>query len=166
MKRKCFAPVEKSDARVLILGSMPGVESLRQNQYYAFKHNKFWQIMSELIGFENSLSYEKRCAVLVENRIALWDVLADCHRPGSLDSAISQEQANDFESFFREHKNLQAIFFNGQKAGQCFKKHVLKKLPTLCASLKITVLPSTSPANAGTKYDAKLKAWREILDYI
>ena len=85
---RSFAYSADENARVLILGSMPGAESLRQQQYYAFKHNAFWRIMGELYGFPVETPYPERLAILKAHRIALWDVLAECERPGSLDSSI------------------------------------------------------------------------------
>jgi len=155
---RSFAPVCSPDARVLILGSMPGKESLRQKQYYAHPSNGFWKIMGELVGAHPSLSYEERLEVLRSSGIALWDVLASCVRESSLDSHIRKESANDFASFFASHPHITQVFFNGAKAEQSFRKFVLGKqaLPALA----FCRLPSTSPAHAGMRYADKLRAWR------
>ncbi len=153
-----FAPVATPDARVLILGSMPGVASLEATQYYAFERNVFWKIMGELFDTDPQLDYPLRLQKLTENRIALWDVIQSCHRPGSLDSAISEDglETNDFNGFFKKHPHISHVFFNGQKAAGLFKK---KLLPGLAGEYEYCVMPSTSPANAATSYAVKLEKW-------
>jgi TDG/mug DNA glycosylase family protein len=158
-----FAPVSNVDASVLILGSMPGKKSLKENEYYALPQNAFWKIMGELAGAGISVLYEERLRILKTSGIALWDVLASCERgESSLDSRIRKESANDFESFFAQHPHITRVFFNGSKAEQSFKKHVQGKqeLPPL----KFQRLPSTSPAHAGMRYEDKLQAWRAIIN--
>jgi len=153
-----FDPVARPDARVLILGSMPGVASLEATEYYAFPRNVFWRIMGELYGANPQLGYLSRLQVLKENHIALWDVIQTCHRPGSLDSAISDEgmETNDFKRFFKNHPHISHVFFNGQKAATLFKKRVT---PGLDGQYGYRLMPSTSPANAATSYEGKLEAW-------
>ena len=156
-----FAPVSDDDASVLILGSMPGKESLKQQQYYAHPSNAFWKIMGEVVGAYPSLPYQGRLDALRASGIALWDVLASCKRETSLDSHIRNETANDFASFFAQHPHITQVFFNGSKAEQCFRKFVLEKqaLPPL----EFQRLPSTSPAHAGMSYTDKLRAWRAAI---
>jgi len=156
----CFLPVSDSEARVLILGSMPGKQSLAQNQYYAHPQNAFWKIMGELVGAYPHLPYESRLCLLSSAGIALWDALASCERSSSLDSHIKNEQANDFVTFFIQHPNITQIFFNGSKAEQCFKKFVQSK--QVLPPLQYCRLPSTSPAHAGMCYEDKLQAWRGV----
>jgi TDG/mug DNA glycosylase family protein len=159
---RSFAPVSNADARVLVLGSMPGKKSLEQNQYYAHPQNAFWKIMGELIGAKPDIPYEKRLHFLKSSGIALWDVLACCERLTSLDSHIKKETANDFASFFARHPHITRVCFNGSKAEQCFRKFVQSKqaLPPL----KFHRLPSTSPAHAGMRYEDKLQAWRAAIN--
>lgn len=156
----CFPPVADINSRVLILGSMPGKESLKQNHYYAHPQNAFWKILGELIGAHLQLPYEERLRKLTSSHIALWDVLASCERKSSLDTNISNEMANDFATFFVLHPHITYVFFNGTKAEKSFNKFVLgiQKLP----SLTFQRLPSTSPAHAGMRYTDKLKAWGMI----
>jgi hypoxanthine-DNA glycosylase len=160
-KSQGFAPVARPDARVLILGSMPGVASLEAGQYYAFPRNAFWKIMGDLFGAGPQLDYPSRLQILGDNRVALWDVIQACVRPGSLDSAIQDEgmQTNDFSGFFKRHPHIRVICFNGQKAAGLFRKRVA---PQLQAAYGYHVLPSTSPANAGSSYAAKLEAWSVV----
>ena len=155
-----FPPVSSADARVLILGSMPGKKSLQEKQYYALPQNAFWKIMGELAGAYPDLPYEKRLDALKDSGIALWDVLASCVRESSLDAHIRKESANDFASFFAQHPHITHVFFNGAKAEQCFKKFVQCKQPL--PPLEFRRLPSTSPAHAGMRYEEKLKTWRAI----
>ncbi len=156
---RSFPPVANADATLLILGSMPGKESLKQNQYYAHPQNAFWKIMGELVGAHQLLPYEERLHKLTTAHIALWDVLKTCERKGSLDTDIQNETPNDFTTFFRNHPRITHAFFNGAKAEQSFNKFVLDKQllpPLICQRL-----PSTSPAHAGMRYAEKLQTWRE-----
>ena len=154
-----FPPVCSTDAKLLILGSMPGKMSLEKHQYYGHPQNAFWKIMGELAGAD-SKSYQERLAALQASGIALWDVLASCKRASSLDSHIREEAANDFGTFFAQHPHITHVFFNGSKAEQSFRKFVRGKqqLPPLTYHR----LPSTSPAHAGMRYADKLRAWRAI----
>jgi hypoxanthine-DNA glycosylase len=158
---RSFPPVADAHATILILGSMPGKESLRQQQYYAHPHNAFWRIMGELTGAHPALPYPQRLQALKAAHFALWDVLHSCEREGSLDSDIAAEEANDFASFFAQHPHITHVYFNGTKAEQSFRRSVLGKqaLPPL----KLLRLPSTSPAHAGMRYEEKLKLWREAI---
>lgn len=157
-KSQGFAAVARTDARILILGSMPGAASLAAGQYYAFPRNAFWRIMGDLYGAGPQLDYRSRLRVLNDNRIALWDVIRACVRPGSLDSSILDEgmETNDFGGFFKRHPHIGHVCFNGRKAADLFGKRVE---PGLAAQFEYHVLPSTSPANAGKNYAAKLKEW-------
>jgi TDG/mug DNA glycosylase family protein len=160
---RCFAPVADADARILILGSMPGKASLAADQYYAHPRNVFWAIMGELVGAHRGLPYEDRLKILRSCGIALWDVLGSCVRKSSLDAHIEMDSAvpGDFKSFFRQHPKITQVFFNGAKAEQCFVKYVLPALRS--TALQYQRLPSTSPANAGISYEQKLLAWKCIV---
>jgi len=144
----------------LILGSIPGVESLRRQEYYAYKHNCFWKIMGELFSFDYNINYAERMNYLRQSRIALWDTVQCCVRPGSMDSDIKHARSNDFEKLFKDCPNINKVFFNGQTAHKLFIKHQKQMhLP----ELELIVLPSTSPANAAISYPKKLEAWRQII---
>ena len=157
MKSFSFAPITPDNAKILILGTMPGTKSLELNQYYGHKQNNFWKFMFEILKEKFSTDYETRTALLIKNKIALWDVLKFCDREGSLDSAIKNEIANDFETFLETHSNINTILFNGQKAAAFFKKYVhLKK------QYRLITLPSSSPANASKTFESKLEEWKII----
>jgi hypoxanthine-DNA glycosylase len=161
-----FAPVARPDARVLILGSLPGVRSIEAREYYAQPRNAFWRIMGELVGAGPELGYTARLAQLKASRIALWDVAAAAVRPGSLDTAIvhASVEANDFAGFFAGHRSIERIFFNGAKAAELYRRLVLPVLAAPQAALPGERLPSTSPAHAGLAYSRKLAAWRVVAD--
>ena len=160
---RCFEPVEDAKATILILGSMPGKESLRAGQYYAHPRNSFWPILGELVGAKPALPYEERVRVLRSAGIALWDVLESCVRATSLDSdiEIGSLVSNDFASFFSSHRKITQVFFNGVKAEDCYRKHVLPVLKGV--SVVYERLPSTSPANASIPYKRKLAAWKVVV---
>jgi len=159
-----FAPVARADAKVLILGTLPGTESLKQRRYYALKHNAFWRIMGELAGASPDLPYEERLECLKAHHIALWDVCAEAERQGALDSAIKAPKVNDFASFFASHPAIARVCFNGQTAAKLF--HKLVPVPGIPTHLIFTTLPSTSPAHASLRYEGKLARWREAIGAI
>ena len=110
-----FPPIASERSKVLILGTMPSVVSLRTGQYYANPRNIFWPIMGELFDAGPSLPYDERVEILQSVGVALWDVLQVCVRPGSLDASITEEVANDFPAFFAEHPSITHVFFNGAR---------------------------------------------------
>lgn len=153
-----FPPVSKKDARLLILGSMPGGESLRRKEYYAHPMNTFWMIMGKILDVSEKTSYEERLEILKQRKIALWDVVKSCERNGSGDSEIKKVRCNDFRKFFRNHSCLSAIFFNGQMAHKLFMKHASALLKP---EIRVIVLPSTSPANASISIKQKTAKWNK-----
>ena len=160
---RSFPPIAAPDAEALILGSMPGQASLSAKQYYAHPRNAFWPIMGKLYGFAPDAPYADRVKAIQLARIAVWDVLFTCIRPGSLDADIEPDSliANDLAEFLRHHQSIKRIFFNGTKAESCFRKHIA---PTLVASaMTCQRLPSTSPAHASLSFEQKLTDWRIIL---
>lgn len=156
-----FLPIVNSDSKILILGSIPGKESLRQHQYYAYRQNQFWNIIYSLFDTPIDDNYESRILFLKKNNIALWDVIQSCHREGSLDSNIKNEEANDFESLFNNYPNIEYVFFNGLKAYNVFKK----KVGFNFENIKFQRLESTSPANT-KKFEYKLDNWSIIKNVI
>lgn len=149
---------------MLVLGSLPGVASLGAREYYAHPRNLFWDFMGELFAAGRALPYAERCTRLTGARLAVWDVLHQAHRPGSLDSDIARDtlRPNDFAALFTAHPGLRTVAFNGGKAAELFARHVLPTLPA-SLDLRLLPLPSTSPANAGMPRATKLAAWRELV---
>ena len=159
---RSFEPISNRSARLLILGSMPGVKSLAAHQYYAHPRNAFWPIMGELYGFSADLPYARRAAALKKSGVALWDVLRDCERPGSLDSAIARGSCipNDLPAFFERHPNIRVVGFNGGEAQRIFTSSVLPRLDA--GGLTFVRLPSTSPAHT-LPLTTKAAQWRALL---
>lgn len=157
---RSFAPIADRNARVLILGSMPGRASLEAGRYYAHPQNAFWRIAAQLLRIEPDAPYGMRVQALKSARIALWDVLHSCVRQGSLDTMIEAELANDFDAFFRTHKRITHVFFNGAKAEASYRRHVLG---AMSIELQYQRLPSTSPAHASLSFARKLGAWQAVL---
>jgi double-stranded uracil-DNA glycosylase len=159
-----LAAVAQDDARVLILGSMPGKLSLAQQQYYAHPRNAFWKIIAHLFGFNADMGYSNKLLALQQHKLALWDVIQCCERQGSLDSSISNASiiSNDFVGFFAQHPHIKHIFFNGSCAYQAYHKRVKPQLAEQWQTLACTRLPSTSPAMASLTFEQKLSAWSVI----
>ncbi|MCC6202414.1 MAG: DNA-deoxyinosine glycosylase [Gammaproteobacteria bacterium] len=160
----CLQPIASADARVLILGSMPGAASLRAGQYYAHPRNAFWTILETLLDLPRDLSYEQRVAALQARYIAVWDVLAACRRRSSLDADIEPRsiRVNDFAQFFATHQAIERVCCNGAAAATLFRRHVVPRLRGN-RTLPLVRLPSTSPAHAALTLAAKVEAWRAIL---
>ena len=157
-----FPPIAAPDARVLILGSLPGAVSLAARQYYAQPHNAFWRIMGELFGAGPDVPYAGRADRLRASGIALWDVCREAVRPGSLDAAIDLKSVvtNDFERFFHGHPRIVHVCVNGGAAWRLYLRQVQPLLPERLSSLPLHLLPSTSPAHASLRYAQKLQRWR------
>lgn len=157
-----LAPVAGAGARLLILGSFPGVASLQAQQYYAHPRNHFWPILSAIWGLEgdqalNDLPYAERLPIAIAHGVAIWDVYAGCEREGSLDSAIRGAQLNDLAGLQRRLPTLCGIAHNGGESARHMKV-------TQALGLPVCQLPSTSPANASWSFERKLAAWREVFD--
>ena len=150
-----FAPIVDLQSKVLILGTMPGNESLRTQKYYAHPRNAFWKIIFEILDLPLSDDYQIRRNVLLQHNIALWDVLKACERRSSLDNDIRMEEPNDIQTFLSLHPNIAWIFFNGKGSARYFGKYFSN------IHLPNRVLPSTSPAHA-IKWEQKLAAWQII----
>ncbi len=162
-----FPPIVTAQSRGLVLGSMPGVASLRAGQYYAHPRNAFWPLLGSIFDCPVD-TYDRRVALVCDHRLALWDVLAHCVRPGSLDADIDPKTAvaNDFAGFFDENPGIRHVFFNGNTAAETFRRKVQDGLPAkVAARLTLHRLPSTSPAHA-VAGDKKLDGWMRLRDLL
>jgi len=159
---KSFEPIMDKNSRVLILGTMPGPESLRKKQYYANPRNQFWKIIYRILDVSEAppSDYNERIKFLKHKGIALWDVLETCEREGASDSKIKRGTPNDLRTWLQKRPNLRYIFFNGKKAESCFKK---------CGcpdDVGCIGLPSTSPANRKMTFDEKVRRWSVIKAFL
>lgn len=153
-----LAPVISPATRLVVLGSFPGVASLRAQQYYGHPRNHFWPILSALWGVDlMALPYAGRLDVVRARGLGIWDVYASCRREGSLDSAIEEAQLNDLASLVLLAPHLRAIAHNGVESARAMKYTALLGVP-------VVKLPSTSPANASWSFERKLAAWREVFE--
>lgn len=165
MIENILPPVVDGQTKVLIVGSMPGVQSLEKQQYYGNPRNHFWGIISELTEEIVPEQYGERLALVKKHRIGLWDVIRECERVGSLDSNIKNEIPNDFGALFEQYPQIEAIFFNGTKAHDVFKKKLGFEL---LAGRHYYKMPSTSPVpgrNIKT-FTEKVDVWRALQTYI
>jgi len=148
---------------VLVLGSLPGVASLAAGEYYAQSQNAFWRIMGEICEAHPELAYDDQLAALRRSGVALWDVLLEAERPGSLDSSIvaSSQRVNDVAGLLTRHPSIALVAFNGKKAADVFARVVEPALGR--NDFVRATLPSTSPAYASLKREQKLARWRQAL---
>ncbi|WP_286758488.1 DNA-deoxyinosine glycosylase [Ralstonia sp. RL] len=161
-RKRSFEPVIDENVRLLILGSLPGELSLAQSQYYANPQNRFWTLISEVIGERlDALQYPDRLQALLRHGIGLWDVVAEAHREGSLDSKIRDHAHNDLVGLINKLPQLTAIAFNGGTAVRLG----LKALKDNANRYQIIKLPSSSPAYT-LAYADKLRAWQTLKEHI
>ena len=156
---EAFGPVAPPGARVLILGSMPSVQSLNKGFYYAHPQNAFWRIIAEVYGEPVPAQIPEKIALLEKHDLALWDALQSCEREGSLDSAIREPRPNDFAGLFERCPRVERVLFNGATAHRLFVKYSGAYL----AGRSWARMPSTSPAYT-LSYERKLALWRDGLD--
>jgi hypoxanthine-DNA glycosylase len=149
--------------RVLVLGSLPGAESLRRSEYYAHPRNDFWRLIGAVAGRDLApLPYPARLTELLAAGVGLWDVIATAHRPGSLDAAIRDPEPARLAALIATLPDLRAIGFNGATA----TKHGRRQLMQHPGGPALHDLPSSSPAYAGMPFAAKLNRWRILAEYL
>lgn len=154
MLKRSLPPVVRSDARLLVLGSLPGDRSLAEARYYAHPQNQFWQLMSPVIGRDLlALDYSAKLAALAQARVGLWDVVGAARRPGSTDAAILNISVNDVAGLIATLPDLRAVAFNGGTA----LKHGRRLIGPSFAGA-IVALPSSSPLHTIGRA-AKQPAW-------
>jgi hypoxanthine-DNA glycosylase len=151
-------PVLGPSPGVLVLGTMPGRESLKRQEYYANPRNVFWQIMYELGQKDIEPEYAERIQFVKSQGIALWDVCSQAQRQGSLDSEIVDEIPNDLDALLQAHPSIKTVIFNGQRAEQLYDKHLTRR-----SGVRYTTCLSTSPANASYTLQQKLSDWKRAL---
>jgi hypoxanthine-DNA glycosylase len=157
-RKRCFEPVVDERTRILVLGSLPGEQSIARQEYYGNRQNRFWMLVSEVIDQDlTSLEYTSRLKVLLANGVGLWDVVAEAHRQGSLDSCIRDRADNDLLGLIASLPNLQTIAFNGGTAARLG----LRVLGKHAGRYRIVQLPSSSPAYT-LQYAEKLQQWKEL----
>lgn len=157
-RKQSFAPVVSERSRVLILGSLPGAESLRRQQYYANRQNAFWRLIYALFESEPSADYDERLAFILSRGLALWDVCGSAERAqGSSDSKIAAVLPNDISGLLRTFLNIQRVLLNGRRAESEYRKHFSG------IQIPAVYVPSTSPALAAMSFEAKLCEWEKAL---
>lgn len=159
--KRSFPPITDARARVLVLGTLPGEESLRRGEYYAHPRNLFWPIIFALFDATPAMDYAERLAFVAAREIALWDVCELGERDASADSTIRRERPNAIDRLIDTHPLIRAVAFNGSGARRLYDRHFARR-----AHLAYIALPSTSPAHARLDFAAKLARWtalREVL---
>ena len=158
-------PIIADDPRVLIVGSMPSVLSLKSQQYYGNTRNHFWDILFELFNQKTLNNYQAKIAIVKQNHLALWDVIGACYRAGSLDSSITEEEPNDISGLLEKHPTIRLIACNGTKSFQTLNRTMnLEKFN----NVDIIKLPSTSPipGRYTKNFAGKVEEWKQILNYL
>jgi TDG/mug DNA glycosylase family protein len=157
-----FAPEAGPDPAVLVLGTFPSVIARRERAYYANPQNQFWPIVEALFEISRTLPYRERVAALNERGVALWDTVDACRQEGSMDHTIRDPVLADVAGWLEAHP-LSARAVNGRTAERFLKRALRGRAIPL--SVRIAVLPSTSPANAGTNFEEKVRRWTVLRDY-
>lgn len=153
-----LTPVYDENCRVLILGSFPSVASRETDFYYGHPQNRFWQVVSAVLGCARPCTVEEKRVMLLNAHIALWDVIASCKITGSADSSIRNAAPNDVAALMRRTKICQ-IYVNGKTALKYYNRYLRDEL-----GVDAVCLPSTSPANAAWTCGRLIESWRVIMD--
>lgn len=151
-----FSPIYNEDSRILILGSFPSVKSRENHFYYGHPQNRFWKVLAKVLETDVPQTIEEKKTMLLENHIAIWDVIASCNIVGSSDTSIRDVEVNDFSKILEE-SNIHTVYVNGTKASELYHKYAEKK-----TGIQAIKLPSTSPANAAWKLERLYEAWKQI----
>ncbi len=151
-------PLYNAESRILILGSFPSVKSREECFFYGHKQNRFWRVLAALFNADEPTTVKEKRALLLQNRVALWDVIASCEIEGSADSTIREAVPNDLSEILLAAK-IEKIFVNGKTAEKYYDAYIRDKIKRAAI-----LLPSTSPANAAWSLEKLLSAWRIILE--
>lgn len=154
-----FPPIVNPDCKILLLGTMPGERSLAVNEYYGHANNHFWKILFTFYKTPFSKNYNLKTNLLLQNNIALWDVLQCCESENSADSSIKNEVANDFNNFYKNYPLIKSVFFTSKAAEMYYDKYVKKSNDKIYLTL-----PSPSRANTWKSFEEKLLDWKSILN--
>jgi len=155
-----FAPVFDERSKILILGTFPSVKSREMQFYYGHPQNRFWKVIAKVTDSKVPVTIEEKKTLLLRNKIAIWDVIAQCEIIGSSDSSIKNVVPADIGRVL-QNSNIKKVFANGNTAKKLYDKYILPKL-----GVEIEGLPSTSPANAGYSLDRLLEVWGRIGEYL
>lgn len=161
MVKTAFPPIANNNSKILLLGTMPGEQSLKLQQYYGHKGNQFWKLIFTLFNHPFTDNYEVKRQLLLSKGIALWDVLQNCEREGSADSNIKAEKPNDFSGFYKDFPNVKNLFFTSGKAEAFYDTHVGGN-----GKVSYYNLPSPSRANTWKTFEEKLNDWKLILKFL
>ena len=151
-----FDPIYNSESKILILGSFPSVKSRENNFYYGHPQNRYWKVLANILEVEVPVTPEEKTKMLLDNNIAIWDVIHSCSIVGSSDTSIKDVVVNDFSEILKNSK-VKTIYVNGGKAYELYHKYAEKN-----TGIKAIKLPSTSPANAAWKLERLCEAWSQI----
>jgi len=149
-------PLYNEESQTLILGSFPSVKSREAAFFYGHPQNRFWSVIAEIFGADNPVTVEEKKELILSNKLALWDVIAECEIEGSADSTITDVTANDL-SIILESSKVKRIFVNGKTAEKYYNKYTYPK-----TGIKAICLPSTSPANAAWSIEKLVEKWKII----
>ena len=151
-----ISPVYDDNSEILILGSFPSVKSREQGFFYGHPQNRFWRVVSAVFGCSVPVTVDEKVKFLLENRIAVWDVIGSCEITGSSDSSIKNVVPNDLSQIL-DKTDIKKIFLNGRMAEKYYRKYAADSV-----KLEAVCLPSTSPANAAWSEDMLIDAWSVI----
>lgn len=151
-------PIYDNNSKILILGSFPSVKSREEGFFYGHPQNRFWKVLAAVCDKQVPVTIEEKKAFLLDNHIAVWDVIQSCDIVGSSDSSIKNVVANDFSEILKKAK-IRQIYVNGKKAEQLYKKYILPQIQQ-----EAICLPSTSPANAAWSLEKLIGQWKCVLE--
>ena len=152
-----FEPVYDSNSKILILGSFPSIKSREENFYYANPYNRFWKLIAKILHSDVPTTIEEKKKLLIDNKIAIWDVIYSCEIEGSLDTSIKEPKVNNICNLLRETK-INTIIFNGKKASQVYSKYLEHY-----SGIDYYTLPSTSPTNASYSFEKLYSSWKDVV---
>ena len=152
-------PLYDADSRILILGSFPSVKSREAMFFYGHPQNRFWRVLSAVLGEEAPQTAAEKKSLLLRHGVALWDVIASCDIAGSSDASITNVAPNDLSRIL-DTAPVRRIFCNGGTAYRFYRRY------DEAVWGKAEALPSTSPANASFSLDRLAEQWQAVAAYL